>query len=144
MQVDFKLLFFHEALHLLFALPFASVLWKNTKSKKQILILFLVTIFVDLDHLIDYFKYFGFNLSILDFLSGEYFVVTHRAFTLLHAWEWLLILAILARYRGWNSLYAALFFGLLPHIIFDSIVTGRPWFYSIIFRIYRGFYFPDY
>lgn len=144
MEPNFVELILHEFFHFLLAVPFAIFLWKKTGSKKQIFILFLATIFVDLDHLVDHFVYSGFNLNISNFLSGEYFVTTHKAFTPLHAWEWLLILAILARYRGWNSLYAALFFGLLPHIIIDSIVTGRPWFYSIIFRVYRGFYFPDY
>lgn len=144
MEPDLLKLARHEFLHILLAVPFALFLWKKTKSRKQIAILFLATIFVDLDHLIDYFAYSGFNLNILSFLSGEYFVVTHRAFTLLHAWEWIVILAVIARIRGWNSVYTAILFGLLSHIILDSIVIGRPWFYSIIFRIHRGFYFPDY
>lgn len=144
MESDPSKLILHGFFHILLAIPFALFLWKKTGSKKQIAILFLATIFVDLDHLVDYFAFSGFNLNIVNFLSGEYFVVTHKAFTPLHAWEWVLILAIFTRLRGWNTLYAALLLGLLPHIIIDSIATGKPWFYFLIFRFYRGFYFPDY
>lgn len=144
MEVDLKALILHEFFHILLAIPFALFLWNKTKSKKQLVVLFLATFLVDIDHFVDYFTFSGFNLNIVNFLSGEHFVVTHKAFTPLHAWEWVLILGIFTRLRGWNTLYAALLFGLLPHIIIDSIATGRPWFYSIIFRFYRGFYFPDY
>ena len=144
MELDLRSLTLHLFFHLLFAIPFAFFLWNKTKSKKQVTILFLATFLIDTDHLVDYFAFSGFNFNIVNFLSGEYFVATQKSFTPFHAWEWILILGIFTRLRGWNTLYAVLLLALIPHIIVDSIATGKPWFYSIIFRFSRGFYFPDY
>ncbi len=143
MESDLKRLVIHEFIHFIFAVPFALFLWKKTKSKSQIVVLFLATFFVDLDHFVDYFAYSGFKLSILGFLSGEYFVTTHKSFTPFHAWEWLVVVGVIAKLRGWKSIFTALLFGLSPHFIVDSLVTGEFLFYSLIFRVSRGFYFPD-
>jgi len=128
-------LLLQEVLHGVFALPFAYLLWKKTKSKKLVLILFLTTYLVDLDHLVDYFGYFGFNFSFLEFIKADYFQKTGRSITPFHAWEWTLILAVISWKKGWKSIYTAFLFGLLPHFIFDSLTVDFLS-YSLFYRLY--------
>lgn len=135
-------LFLQEVMHGLFAIPFAALLWNKTRSSKLVILLFFVVYAVDIDHLFDYFAFYGFKkFSLLEFVSGLYFSETHQAFTPLHAWEWAGVLAILSKKRGWESYYTVVLFGYLPHLIYDSLNIGNFLFYSIIYRALVGFTF---
>jgi len=131
-----------EIIHGLFALPFALIIWYKTRSVKNVFLLFVVTFLIDLDHLVDYFSFYGFSLHINEVLTGEFYAEMRRTYVPLHAWEWAIILGVIAKIRGWKSYYTAILFGLLPHLIFDSIIVGSFLFYSIIFRALVGFTFP--
>jgi hypothetical protein len=126
----------HEVLHLVIALPFAYFLWKKTKNRKAILILFLVTIFVDVDHLVDYFAVNGVSLSISGFLSMGYFDSDKIAYIPFHAWEYLVVLAYLVKVRGWKSNYSPFLLGLTPHYILDAVHIHSFIFYSGFFRLF--------
>jgi len=132
---------FQELAHGAAALPFAYILWRKTHSWKKVLILFAVTFLIDLDHLVDYFSYYGFSLHINEVITGEFYAQARRTFVPFHAWEWVILLGVLAKIRGWKSYYTAILFGLLPHLIFDSFIVGSFLFYSIIYRGIFGFIF---
>lgn len=138
-QIYISGLLFQEIIHGVFALPFAVLLWKKTKSYKKVLALFLVTYLMDLDHLVDYFSYYGFEFNVSEFLGAEYFKMSKRAFTPLHAWEWIVILGVISYKKGWNSIFTIFFLAMLPHVIWDSIVVGSVFKYSIIYRFLVGF-----
>lgn len=129
-------LFIHELMHGVIAIPFAILLWEKTGLMNLVIIIFFVTYFIDLDHLVDYFSFYGFKLNFSNFLSCKYFDKKKDAYIPLHAWEWLLGLGliILTGSYSWDSYYVAVFFGLLPHYILDSINVGNLLFYSIIYR----------
>lgn len=129
-------LILQEVGHGLIALPFALLLWKKTKSLKKVGLLFLITYLVDLDHFVDYFSFYGFELNLENFFGTGYFEKTGRAITPFHAWEWIIGLSIMAKKRGWGSIYTILTFALLPHVIFDAIVVGSFLKYSIIYRLF--------
>jgi hypothetical protein len=135
-------LFFDEVLHGLVALPFAVYLWKKTKSAKLITILFAVTYLIDLDHLVDYFLYYGFEMKLENFFNASYFEATRLAIVPLHAWEYLLPLTYLARKKGIKSYYGPILLGAIPHLIMDTITVKNLAFYSIIYRLALGFRFP--
>lgn len=132
-------LFIQELIHGVFALPFAYLLWMKTGSLKKALLVEVFTYLIDLDHLWDYFAFYGAKFNLIDFLNAEYFKITHRAFVPLHAWEWGLILTGIALVRGWKSVSTLMLFSLLPHLIYDSITVGSITFYSIIYRISKNF-----
>ena len=131
----------HGLIHALGVLPFVLFVWHKTHSFKSIFLLFVVIFLVDLDHLVDYFAYNGFSFSLLDFLFQPYFNLSQRVFVPLHAWEWAFLLGVLAKLRGWKSNYTVFGFGLLAHLIYDSLAVGSFLFYSIIYRALLGFTF---
>lgn len=137
-------LFIHELMHGVVAIPFAVFLWGKTGLVHSVLIMFIVTYSIDLDHLVDYFSHYGFKLNFSNFLSGKYFNKKKIAYIPFHAWEWLLILGLIVLIGGysWDSYYVAIFFGLLPHYILDSINVNSFLFYSISYRVLKKFLFP--
>lgn len=142
-KLVFSGLLAHEIIHGLFALPFAYLLYKKTNSWKKFFAVILVTYLIDLDHLIDYFSFYGLKINLLKMMDNSYFELPHRAFIFFHAWEWILILGVLAWKKGWRSPYTFLFLGLIPHLIFDSTHVGSLRFYSVIFRAINSFsYLP--
>ena len=131
---------FHELMHGVVALPLAYIIWRKTHAWKNVLILIAFTFLIDLDHLVDYFSYYGFSWHINEVITGEFYAQIRRTFVPLHAWEWAILIGVLAKLRGWKSYYTAILFGLLPHLIFDSIIVGSFIFYSIIYRSLLGFW----
>jgi hypothetical protein len=134
-------LLFDEVMHGVFALPFVYLIWRKTKSRKLALVTFLTAYLIDIDHLVDYFAFYGFRFNLLEFLGGVHFKYTRKAFVPFHAWEWVLLLGILAKKRGWKSYVCAVVFGLIPHLIYDSISQSSIFFYSIILRSFNNFGF---
>lgn len=132
-------LLIQEFFHGVFALPFAYIIWKKTKSLKRGLVVILLTYAMDLDHFLDYFLFYGARFNLFEFLSAEYFLITKRAIVPLHGWEWLAVLSLLAYKRGWKSVFTILSFAMAPHLIYDSIVVGSFSFYSFFYRSFKGF-----
>jgi len=133
-------LFIDEIMHGVVTLPFAAFLYYKTNSLKFSLIPLAITYLIDMDHWVDYVLYYGADVSIAKFVSGNYFEVTQRAVVPLHAWEWLLGLAALAwEGKKWKSVYTALAIGVFAHLVWDSHTVGSVIFYSIFYRIYNGF-----
>ncbi|KKQ38105.1 MAG: hypothetical protein US53_C0001G0010 [Candidatus Woesebacteria bacterium GW2011_GWA1_37_7] len=128
-----------EMIHGIFAIPFAYIIFIKTRSLKSALFVILLTYLLDLDHLLDYFLYFGFKFNVFDFISASYFLNTKRAIVPFHAWEWTLLLFPLSYRKGWRSVFTILLFALIPHLIYDSLVVGSFVFYSIIYRGLKGF-----
>lgn len=132
-------LLINELGHALVALPAVFILWKKTHSVKHSLLPFFVAYILDIDHLIDYWGYYGFGFDPLKFVMLNYFKGPGRGLVIFHAWEWVIILAYISYKRGWKSFITAFTLGLLMHIIWDSITVGSVLFYSIIYKYHTGF-----
>ena len=68
-----KNLFFHEVMHGLLAIPFALLYWKKTGKVALAFVVVIVTYVLDLDHLIDYFLFYGFHFNLFEFVDMRYF-----------------------------------------------------------------------
>lgn len=134
-------LFTHELLHGVFAAPLAYLIWRKTQSKKLVILVFLSAYLIDLDHLVDYFLYYGLIISPEKFFNGEHFDATQKAYVPLHGWEFLLPLVALSKLKGWNSVYTAILFGAVSHYVLDALTQGSFLFYSIIYRSLYNFGF---
>lgn len=128
-----------EFFHGVFALPFAYLIWKKTKDWRYFFLVIFFAYAIDVDHLFDYFLYYGFHFNLFEFLSAKYFESSGHAFVPLHAWEWVIILGIIAKNKGWKSIYAIVCLGFTAHLIFDAISIESIAFYSIIYRALSGF-----
>jgi membrane-bound metal-dependent hydrolase YbcI (DUF457 family) len=129
----------HEIIHFIALIPAALLIWYKTKSVKSLIVLFAAGILIDIDHLIDYFAYYGMQINALDFISADYFKYSGLAIVPFHGWEWVIITLLLAYKRGWKSVFTPIALGLLTHLIVDSINIHSFLFYSFLYRMSRGF-----
>lgn len=130
-----------EIIHGIFAIPAAFFIWHKTKSIKRVCVLFLMVYLIDLDHLIDFWNYWGFNFDVRKFFDIAYFRLSSTAYVLLHAWEWVILLSFIALKRGWRSYYTVTALAIGSHLLYDMITVNSIVFYSIIFRAYNQFSF---
>jgi hypothetical protein len=133
-------LIIYELFHGLVALPFAYLIYKKTKSIKYAFFVMLFTYLIDLDHLIDYFSYYGYSFNLYNFSNVDYFTYSGKAYVVFHAWEWVAAFGLLAYLRKrWNSIFTIITFALLPHLIVDTLTLKSVLIYSIIYRIITNF-----
>lgn len=131
-----------EVLHGVVAIPFAALLWYKTRSVRLIIVFYLAVYLIDLDHLIDYWLYFGLKLDVIEFLSLNFFDAKGTVFIIFHAWEWVILM-----YWGWcmkktwQSVWTAVTLGMFAHLLWDIHNFWSVEFYSIIFRALHGFRF---
>ena len=86
---------------------------------------FLTGVFMDVDHLLDYFFHFGLRLDVKRFFQASYERQYKRVFIILHSWEWLPGFVLLAWWTGWNPWGLGLLLGWIQHMALDQIVN-RP------------------
>ena len=136
---EYTWLIFHEIGHGLIAAPLALFVWHKSHSLKNVLILMVVTYFMDLDHLVDFWLTKGINLNINEFLSVNYFEEAGRAIVLLHGWEYVAILGFLGHKRGFKSYYTSISLGMFMHLVLDSFNLKSILFYSFVYRLLINF-----
>ncbi len=101
---------------------------------------FVLGVFIDLDHLADYWREDGFNLNWRRFLGFFDARLPKRQWLFLHGWEWVAVALGLSFALGAPAwmLWGAL--GWLGHLILDHLSNGlRPWAYFFIYRVKVGF-----
>lgn len=108
-------------------------------------------LFLDIDHLVDYYLAFGTNFNITYFLKGYEFLKSDKIYVFLHAWEWVLLLFVLtliiSRFNLKKSvklitvsLLLSFNLGLASHLTIDTF-TNKTIFqaYFLTYRLYRNF-----
>ena len=100
---------------------------------------FMVSFFVDVDHIFDYLFAEGFKVDIPSFFSGSFFEKWKKIVLPFHAWEYVFILLILFWVWG-NPLFAAIAVALFSHYLVDFITNEvtKPA-YFLLYRISIGF-----
>jgi len=99
-------------------------------------------IFIDLDHIIDYFREQGINLDIKKFFRICEYGQFDKIVLIFHGWEWILLFIAIAWSSDWNPLVIGVVIGFGHHILLDAFYnrTGIRT-YSIIWRWSKGFDF---
>ena len=101
---------------------------------------FLSGIFIDLDHILDYFLYEKkIKLDIKDFFYKCEALILNKVYLLLHSYELIIILAILAYFTN-DYIVLGLLVGFGTHIMLD-LAANKVHFlgYSFIFRLINKF-----
>jgi len=132
-------LFFHEMTHLLLASFIAGIFYWRFKKIRLVAVILAVSMFVDLDHLFDYWHFVG-SLDIRPFFQGvDYFFGSQKVFVLAHSWELVIFLLF---WSWWKKipLVLAVSLALAGHFLIDQF-TYHPsiWGYFLIFRLKHGF-----
>lgn len=141
----------HEFKHVFFSLVLALISYFITNSITVPVAVFIFGVFIDVDHLFDYFRYlflsrkkntsylnhFYLNFSISDFLTGIHFKKTRKIYVLLHSFELVALMVVLGYYNNllfWSGL------SMFLHILIDqSSYKVSNYAYFLTYRIYNNF-----
>jgi len=133
-------LFADELMHGFINILFAGIFYYKCRNIKMSALVLFVTYIIDIDHLVDYFLFYGVNFSFSTFISLDYFGITQRAVVPFHAWEWVVLLVMYStQTKKYKLLLRAIATGMFAHLIWDSITVGTPIFYIILYRISQSF-----
>lgn len=94
------------------------------------------SIFIDLDHFIDYFLYRN-KFSLSHFVNSAY-LKSGKSYIFLHSWELVIILALIAGLTG-SALLTVFSLSLVIHLCIDNVQRRRPLFYFLIYRMINKF-----
>jgi len=104
---------------------------------------FLGGLLIDVDHFLDHFLSFGLNFNYEYFISGEYFMMSNKAYIIFHAVEYVIILGLIYFFlkdQKRKMIFASLALGVLAHLLIDIFLVPNPIKgYFIIYRILNGF-----
>ena len=105
--------------HLAASTIISVVLYAIFKSWGLTISSFVTGIFIDLDHVIDYFGEHGLRFNTKDFFLFFY-AEKHRKITMIfHGWELLVILVVIAKLTNWEPWVTGVLIGYGQHMIFD-------------------------
>lgn len=113
----------HELIHVTVSSFLAYIVFQWFHSKRALIICFAYGIFMDMDHLFDFFlSNKGISFDIISFFSTDYFSKNGKAYVPLHGWEYAIILLgcgiFLKKYKDINI---PLSFAIIGHLIIDHI-----------------------
>lgn len=136
-----KFLVVHELSHFAVAvfLSFFFLRLRTLQPKRLILIIFLVTFLMDLDHLFDFF-YFAGNFNFWEYFGNiDFFASSGKVFVLIHSWELVIFLAVLGKLKR-APVFWAISAAIGGHLLIDQLsYTPNPLAYFLIFRAAASF-----
>lgn len=128
--------------HFISSTLLALVIYYFFQSPSAVLATFLGGVFIDLDHLVDFYfsrprKIFSFQ----GFLSPhKYMRRNQKAYVPLHSYELILIIWLSSWYTDWNLILLGIALGFTLHLILDDIGNEMKTFsYFLIYRMYNKF-----
>lgn len=130
-----------ELIHLLITCLLGVILYRHYRKWIVWPAILLTGFFLDIDHFVDYFLYYGSNLNLPTFFGNSYFVNPGTVHVPFHGWEYLLILFLLGKsYKKVRIYCYCLALGLTGHLFWDQLHNCMPFFgYSIIYRVLNNF-----
>jgi hypothetical protein len=125
--------------HIIASAGVSGIIFAATGSAKIAGAALITGIFIDVDHLYDYWKDHSFDLNLSKFFKACFECDFKKTRLLLHSVEFLLIIAIASfLMRSW--LLAGFTLGMCQHLMFDQITNlVYPASYSFIYRWLNGF-----
>jgi len=131
--------------HILSSSILGIIVFYFTESFLAGFLVLLSGVFIDLDHLIDFWVSEPKNLfSVKQFYHMDKHLESkgdHYTFIFLHSWELMIVLVILT--SNYNNIYLfVVTFGILLHFILDSFnleKTDHPLTYFLTFRVFKKF-----
>lgn len=126
--------------HVVISISVFTVLYLVFHSYLLALAAFLFGIFIDIDHLPDYFREHGFNLDVKKFLYIGTNYRLEKTVIFLHSWELFLIYSVFVFVIPANEILFGVFIGYFIHLLFDQFGNlSRPLSYFFIYRWKNNF-----
>jgi hypothetical protein len=125
------------ALHFVFTFLLAWFFYHFTGRWTWVILAVFGGILIDLDHFIDYFRYYGLKFNLKDFLESRQ-LASGKVFIFFHSWELVLLVWGLSIVFAWMIPLAA---GMTLHLLVDCLYSHRRdiLFLSLIYRWRKRF-----
>jgi hypothetical protein len=118
----------------------SALVWIWFKSFGCAAVSFITGVFIDLDHLVDYYSAHRFTFSIKRIYCACLRVNFRKLYLLLHSYELVAILWAAICLFSLSNIWKAAAIGLTQHLIFDQISNPINTFgYFLTYRIINGF-----
>ncbi|MDD5686408.1 MAG: hypothetical protein PHE88_01075 [Elusimicrobia bacterium] len=128
------------ASHIIISTSVSTILYLIFHSYIVALSSLLFGIFIDIDHLFEYFNEYGFNLNVKRFFYVAEGYAFKKTFLILHSWELLLIFSFVILFTPVSEVLCGVFVAYIVHLVFDQIGNlSRPLSYSFIYRWSNNF-----
>jgi hypothetical protein len=128
--------------HVISSVIVSALVWWWLRSSAAALACFLTGVFIDLDHVVDFFYNFPRHLKFQRFFKVFEFEVLENVFVFLHSWEfalvWLALLLCVPDVR--QPVVLGLFIGFVTHLGLDNLFNRHSrWAYFLLYRLRHGF-----
>jgi hypothetical protein len=103
---------------------------------------------IDLDHVLEYFLFYGLHFNFTYFIQSRQFLLSNQIRIFFHAWEYFPLLLLAAwlcrRKQILKMIFLTLAFAGLVHLISDVLINGYSvQYYSITYRALHHFSAPE-
>ena len=128
--------------HVITSVIVSALVWWWLRSSAAALACFLMGVFIDLDHIVDFIYNNRRHLRFHRFFPAFEFEVLENIFVFLHSWEfalvWLALLLSLPDVR--QPVALGLFVGFVTHLGLDNLFNRHArWAYFLLYRLRHGF-----
>lgn len=137
MSFSRRILILDLSAHFFVTLSLTALVYITTANFQYALAVIAGGIFIDLDHLVDYFICFGASFDLKKFFQGAA-VESGKVYLFLHSWELILILLCLSLVLN-SGLLLALFLGMSAHLLIDNFQRKNLLAYIFIYRAWNKF-----
>jgi hypothetical protein len=126
--------------HIGLSLVVSFTIYAVFRSTSMAVASFVSGVLVDLDHIFDYLREYGFRINANHFFRVCHQTLFRRIVLFMHAWEWLVLLAAGAVWSRGGSVLTGVFIGLGQHLIADQFTNKiDKCGYFLLFRLRNGF-----
>jgi len=128
--------------HVIVSVLVSALVWWWLRSSVAAVACFLMGVFIDLDHIVDYLYNSPRRLRVSRFFTAFEFEVLENIFVFLHSWEfalvWLALLLCVPDVR--QPVAWGLFIGFVTHLGLDNLFNRHSrWAYFLLYRLRHGF-----
>jgi len=127
--------------HVSVSLLFSAATYGITRSPALAAVNFLTGVFLDIDHIPEYFAKFGFKSTPAEIYGSEMHLKGKKSVLLLHGFD-IVTLGFGALYLfGPHALAWAAYLGAMQHLLLDLWYNPvkTPWAFFLAYRIFHGF-----
>lgn len=126
--------------HIVVSVAVSGVLWLVTRSWVGAATCFLAGVFIDLDHLIDYWINCGPRRPLRQLFTAFRYEFFENIIVFLHAWEWMALVLVVTWWLDWRPAMLGLLVGAASHLAIDHWYNAHsPWAYFLAYRLRHRF-----